>query len=113
MIDVPVVVIGGGGCGLCASIMLSNAGVEHTLFEKHSGTSYLPKAHYLNQRTMETLRSLRASDDIMKISTPPENMCRVEFRSSLGGNGVTDGRLLGYNAVWGSDINEPDWATWR
>jgi hypothetical protein len=57
VMEVPVVIIGGGGCGLNLSIFLSDLGVAHYLFEKHPGTSILPKAHYLNQRTMEIWRS--------------------------------------------------------
>lgn len=41
--DVPVIVIGGGACGLTLSILLSNYGVPHVLFERHESTSYLPK----------------------------------------------------------------------
>jgi 2,4-dichlorophenol 6-monooxygenase len=38
-IKVTVLIVGGGGCGLTASNMLSNLGVEHVLIEKHSDTS--------------------------------------------------------------------------
>lgn len=113
LIDTPVIIIGGGGCGLTSSITLSNLNIEHILFEKHPGTSLLPKAHYLNQRTLETLRHMGISDEVTRISCPPEHMSRVEFRSSLGGDDVTDGRLLGYNSAWGNEIGGPDYETWR
>jgi 2,4-dichlorophenol 6-monooxygenase len=51
-IEVPVLIVGGGGCGLSSSIFLSDLGVDHLLIERHEGTSNLPKAHYLNQRSM-------------------------------------------------------------
>ena len=57
-INVPVLIVGGGGAGMTASICLSNAGVEHLLVERRRSTSALPKAHYLNQRTMEIFRQL-------------------------------------------------------
>jgi 2,4-dichlorophenol 6-monooxygenase len=53
-LEVPVLIVGGGGCGLSASLFLSNLGVEHLLVERHSSTSQLPKAHYLNQRARTT-----------------------------------------------------------
>jgi 2,4-dichlorophenol 6-monooxygenase len=112
-IDIPVVVIGGGGCGLTSSILLSDLNVEHVLFEKHPSTSILPKAHYLNQRTMETYRHFGISDEITRISCPPQHMCRIEFKSSLGGDGPHDGRLYGYNSAWGNDISHPDYDIWR
>jgi len=33
-VDVPVLVVGGGGCGLAASIFLSDVGVRHLLVER-------------------------------------------------------------------------------
>ena len=65
VIDIPVIVIGGGGCGLSFSCFLSDYGVEHVLFEKHHTTSILPKAHYLNQRTMEIFRQHGMSDELV------------------------------------------------
>lgn len=62
VIDVPVLIIGGGGCGLSASIFLSDLGVEHLLVERHPMTSNLPKAHYLNQRTMEMVSTHFSAD---------------------------------------------------
>jgi hypothetical protein len=45
-----------------ASIFLSSHGVEHLLVERHDSTSNLPKAHYLNQRTMEIFRQHAVAD---------------------------------------------------
>ncbi|OUS82740.1 FAD-dependent monooxygenase, partial [Rhodococcus sp. NCIMB 12038] len=39
-ITVPVLIVGGGGCGLSSSIFLSEHGIEHHLVERHSGTSH-------------------------------------------------------------------------
>src|SRR5262249_38252619 len=52
-IDVPVLIVGGGGAGLTASMLLSRLGVESLLVSALPTTSILPKAHVLNQRTME------------------------------------------------------------
>jgi 2,4-dichlorophenol 6-monooxygenase len=54
-LDVPVLIVGGGGAGLTASIQLSQLGVESLLVSALPTTSVLPKAHVLNQRTMEIL----------------------------------------------------------
>jgi 2,4-dichlorophenol 6-monooxygenase len=70
-VDVPIVIVGGGGCGLTLSGFLSNYGIEHVLLEKHTSTSILPKAHYLNQRTMETLRSHNTVNKILQKTCPP------------------------------------------
>jgi 2,4-dichlorophenol 6-monooxygenase len=47
--DYPVIIVGGGGCGLSMSSFLSNYGVPHVLFERKERPSPLPKAHHLNQ----------------------------------------------------------------
>jgi 2,4-dichlorophenol 6-monooxygenase len=101
IIDVPVVIIGGGGVGLTLSCFLSDEKVEHVLFEKHPSTSILPKAHYLNQRTIETFRQHGIHNEIRDQAAPLQNMSRVEWRTSLGGDGPFDRRLLGHLSAAG------------
>ncbi|EHI10434.1 FAD-dependent oxidoreductase [Mycolicibacterium thermoresistibile] len=93
-LTVPVLVVGGGGCGLTTSILLSSHGIQHHLVEQHSGTSPLPKAHYLNQRTMEVFRQYGLADSIYAVGTPPKNMGRTRWVTSLGGDGELDARTL-------------------
>lgn len=92
--QVPVLIIGGGGCGLSASIFLSNLGVEHLLVERRSTTSHLPKAHYLNQRTMEVFRQHGVADAIYEVGAPIEKFGKVRWRTSLGGDGELDQRSI-------------------
>ncbi|MFK0120488.1 FAD-dependent monooxygenase [Streptomyces sp. NPDC090994] len=92
--EVPVLVVGGGGCGLAASVFLSEAGVRHLLVERRESTSVLPRAHYLNQRTMEIFRQYGIADDVYGISCPPENMSEVVWSTSLAGDGPVDAREL-------------------
>lgn len=93
-IEIPVVIVGGGGCGLTLSSFLSNYGVDHVLFEKHAGTSVLPKAHYLNQRTMETLRNHHMVEEILKQTCPPRHMSQVAWQTSLGGTDPMDRKVI-------------------
>ena len=53
--QVPILIVGGGGAGLTASMLLARHGVDHLLISARPGTSDLPKAHVLNQRAMEIL----------------------------------------------------------
>jgi 2,4-dichlorophenol 6-monooxygenase len=94
VIEVPVLIIGGGGCGLSSSIFLSNLGVEHLLVERHAGTSLLPKAHYLNQRTMEAFRQHGVADAIAAVGAPIEKFGKVRWTTSMGGDGPLDQRLI-------------------
>jgi len=93
-IAVPVLIVGGGGCGLTSSILLSDLGVEHLLIERHEGTSLLPKAHYLNQRTMEVFRQHGLAESLYAVGTPPEQMGKVRWCTSLGGDDPLDGRTF-------------------
>ncbi|WP_256839467.1 FAD-dependent monooxygenase [Ornithinimicrobium faecis] len=93
-VDVPVLVIGGGGCGLSASIFLSDLGVEHMLVERHATTSHLPKAHYLNTRTLEVFRQHGVADQIYEVGAPIENFGKIKWVTSLGGERPLDRRLI-------------------
>ena len=93
-IQVPIVVVGGGGCGLTLSSFLSNYGIEHVLIEKHNGTSVLPKAHYLNQRTMETLCNHNMVEQILQQTCPPRHMSQVAWQTSLGGSDPLDRKVI-------------------
>ena len=94
VLDTPVLIVGGGGCGLSASVFLSNLGVEHVLVERREDTSHLPKAHYLNQRTMEIFRQHGVADAIFEVGCPLEKFGKVRWLTSLGGDGPLDRKLI-------------------
>jgi putative polyketide hydroxylase len=56
MLDIPVLISGGGPVGLTASLLLSRHGVRSLMVERHSGTALTPKARGINARTMEVFR---------------------------------------------------------
>ena len=56
MLDIPVLISGGGPVGLTASLLLSRHGVRSLLVERHPGTALTPKARGINARTMEIFR---------------------------------------------------------
>ncbi len=92
--EVPVLIIGGGSCGLTTSILLSDFGIEHLLVERHPTTSHLPKAHYLNQRTMEIFRQHGVAEAVYAVGTPMDLMRKVRWRTTLGGEGPLDARTF-------------------
>src|SRR5439155_1113801 len=69
-------------------------GVEHLLVERREGTSHLPKAHYLNQRTMEVFRQHGVADAIFDVGCPIEKFGKVRWLTSLGGDGPLDRKLI-------------------
>ena len=91
---VDVLVVGGGGCGLALSVFLADLGVDFLTVERNAGTSILPKAHYLNQRSMEIMRQHGLSTDIHAQGTPAYNRSRAKWYTSFGGDGPLDGRTI-------------------
>jgi 2,4-dichlorophenol 6-monooxygenase len=94
-IEVPVLIVGGGGCGLALSIFLADLGVKYHTVEKNAQTTDHPRAHILNTRTMEIMLQHGVADEIYRQGTPTSGMERISFRTSLGGDGPLDRRLIG------------------
>jgi 2,4-dichlorophenol 6-monooxygenase len=93
-IETPVLIVGGGGCGLSASIFLSHANIPHVLVERHITPSPMPKARFLNQRTMELFRQHGLDGAIYAGGIPLKNMCKTRWCTSLGGSGPYDRKVL-------------------
>ena len=110
-IDVPVLIVGGGGAGLTASILLSQLGIETLLVSRYAETSRLPKAHVLNQRSMEIFTDVGVAPDILARSTPLENIQTVAWYSGLAGDGPPErhGRRLASVEGWGGGYTDPDY----
>ncbi|WP_225832039.1 FAD-dependent monooxygenase [Streptomyces sp. NK08204] len=93
-IEVPVLIVGGGGCGLSASAFLSDHGVDHLLVERRADTSKLPKAHYINQRTMEIFRQHGIYDAVAEQAASPEQFGMVRWQTTLAGEQPLDARVI-------------------
>jgi len=106
---IPVLIVGGGGAGLTASMLLSTYGVDSLLISRSPHTSRLPKAHVLNQRTMEIFTEVGVADAIYERGTPPENMKATAWYAGLSGDHANYGRELGRLEVWGGGYTDPDY----
>ena len=89
--EVPVLIAGGGGAGLTASMLLARLGVDHLLVSARPQTSDLPKAHVLNQRAMEILDDAGVAGAIAERSTPAGQMAATAFYAGLAGPARTTG----------------------
>jgi 2,4-dichlorophenol 6-monooxygenase len=94
--EVPVTVVGAGPAGLITSLLLSAYGVRHTLIEKYPGMAHTPRAHIINQRTVEILRDLGLEDGFRAIAMPWELMGNTVWHTSLSG------RELARRQSWGT-----------
>jgi len=86
-VEVPVLIVGGGVAGLTASMLLSNLEIPSLLVSRYPHTSQLPKAHILNQRTMEIFTDIGVAPAVLAQSTPTENMEGVAIYTGLDGDG--------------------------
>lgn len=107
-LEVPVLIVGGGAAGLTASMLLSDLGIESLLVSALPTTSVLPKAHLLNQRTMEILADAGVADEIYAQGTPRANMSHTAFYAGFAGR-PDAGRRIGRLEAWGGGGADPDW----
>lgn len=110
-VDVPVLIVGGGGAGLTASMLLAKLGVESLLVSALPTTSVLPKAHVLNQRAMEILDDVGVAKEIYTRGTPPENMRYTAFYAGFNGPDPLYGKRLARLECWGAGGLDTDWAS--
>lgn len=108
-VETPVLIIGGGAAGLSASMNLSNLGVDHLLVSSLPYTSKLPKAHVLNQRTMEIFTEMGFADRVYEQSTPADNMKATGWYAGIAGDHPRAGARLGHLEVWGGGYTDPDY----
>lgn len=106
---VDVLIVGGGGAGLAASMLLTHLGVDHLLVSALPTTSILPKAHVLNQRTMEILDDAGVAGVIAEHSTPPQNMAASAFYAGLTGPTEDHGRRIARIECWGAGLDDENW----
>ena len=104
---VPVLIVGGGPTGLTASMLLSRYGVASLLVSHRAGTSHLPKAHILNQRSMEIFRELRLDEEITQRAAPPENFRYFGWYAGVAGRHADYGRCIARIECWGNGGGDP------
>ncbi|MDP3907565.1 MAG: FAD-dependent monooxygenase [Novosphingobium sp.] len=90
-------------------MLLSRLEVDHVLISAFPTTSILPKAHVLNQRTMEILADLGVAEEIAAKSTPAENMAAMGWYAGLVGPDPDYGRLVAKLETWGAGYTNQNW----
>jgi 2,4-dichlorophenol 6-monooxygenase len=107
--NVEVLIVGGGAAGLVSSLELAQLGVDTYLVSARTATSPLPKAHILNQRTMEIFRGLGVDDEVYSQSTPSKNMVYTGFYAGFAGDGPDCGRRLYRLEAFGAGGTSEAW----
>ncbi|HZX43425.1 MAG TPA: FAD-dependent monooxygenase, partial [Myxococcaceae bacterium] len=105
---VPVLIVGGGGAGLTASMLLGTHGIESLLVSALPTTSILPKAHVLNQRAMEVFSDVGVAEAIYARSTPGAHMSHTGWYLDVAGD-QDAGRLIHKMESWDGGYTDPAW----
>jgi 2-polyprenyl-6-methoxyphenol hydroxylase-like FAD-dependent oxidoreductase len=108
LIDVPVLIVGGGPVGLTASIWLSQHGISSLLVERHPGTAIMPKARGINARTMEMYRQCGVEQAIREAGLPTERTGLIVWTKTLAGEEIerrVPGRATPKNLAMSPAVN--------
>ncbi|MFJ4655180.1 FAD-dependent monooxygenase [Nocardia sp. NPDC088792] len=95
-LEVPVLIVGAGPAGLTSSLALRRYGIDHLVVEHHAGTAHTPRAHIVNQRTVEILRHLGIEDRFRAVATPQSMMRNNLWVTTLAG------REIARSETWGT-----------
>jgi 2-polyprenyl-6-methoxyphenol hydroxylase-like FAD-dependent oxidoreductase len=83
MIDVPVLVVGGGPVGLTTTYALQNRGIRVLVVERNPTTTRHPKMDVTNGRSMEHFRRLGIADRIRDVAVPRDHCMDVAWVTRL------------------------------
>ncbi|MDR2256031.1 MAG: FAD-dependent monooxygenase [Arthrobacter sp.] len=95
-LNVDVLVVGAGPTGLAAAALLTREGVGVLAITRYPGLANSPRAHVINQRTMEIFRDLDLEDTVTAAAMPAAFMGRVVWAESLAGSEI------GRRDAWGA-----------
>jgi 2-polyprenyl-6-methoxyphenol hydroxylase-like FAD-dependent oxidoreductase len=90
VLEVPVLIVGGGPAGLTSSLLLSRHGVRTVLVDKRTSASALPRARGFHARAMEILRVCGVEPDLRRLELPIEP--GAQWRTALAGPALREDR---------------------
>lgn len=104
---VDIAIVGGGPVGLTAANLAGHLGLSTALFERNEATSFHPRGHVLNTRTMEIWRQVGMEQAINDAALPIERHAGIGFVTSLAGEEIGNIRTRGDAA---RDALERSWS---
>src|SRR5436190_23423131 len=86
MLEVPVLIAGGGPVGLTVSLELARYGVRSLVAERNPTTTRHPKMDITNARSMELFRMLGVADALRAVAVPESSNFDVAWITGLTGH---------------------------
>src|SRR6201997_2420389 len=94
-IEIPVLIVGAGPAGLTSALALARYGVPALTVEKHPSTAHTPRAHIINQRTVEIFRALGIGEKFHGVAIPQSGMSNNLRYTTLAGLEVARSQTWG------------------
>jgi 2,4-dichlorophenol 6-monooxygenase len=101
LVNVDVLIAGAGPAGASTAVFLGQQGIRTLMISRNRGTADTPRAHIVNQRTMEVLRDAGLEADCLAVASPAEHIATTFWLRGLAGEemarqwawGNTPGRM--------------------
>ncbi|MEQ6896365.1 FAD-dependent monooxygenase [Microbacterium sp. KR10-403] len=93
-----VFIVGAGPTGLACAALLARDGIGVTAITRYPGFANSPRAHIINQRTMEVFRDLGIEQRIVDAAMPASFMGQVVWAETLAGREIARRRGWGAGA---------------
>lgn len=84
-IEVDVLVVGAGPAGASTALFLGKHGISALMISRNRGSADTPRAHIVNQRTMEVFRDAGLEADCLAAASPPTEIANTFFLRGLAG----------------------------
>ncbi|MGH8383464.1 FAD-dependent monooxygenase [Pseudomonas sp.] len=97
MIETEVLIVGSGPAGASAALFLSRYGISTTVVTKYRWLADTPRAHIMNQRTMEILQDAGVAQEAMRDAVPNHLIGNSILCESLVGREI--GRIKSWGAA--------------
>lgn len=103
-VNVDVLIVGAGPAGASTAVFLGGQGVNAMMISRNRGPADTPRAHIVNQRTMEVLRDAGLEADSLAVASAPDNLANTFFLRGLAGEEMARQWAWGNNPARMGDV---------
>ena len=86
MLNIDVLIVGAGPAGASTAVFLGHHGIRSLVISRNPGSADTPRAHIVNQRTMEAFRDVGLERDCLAVASPAETIANTFWLRSMAGD---------------------------